>query len=337
MNHLYCGTDIANSENVLLLLGPGGQQLDRAVSFNNNPAGHKAAYTWMCNRAKKFKPFIIHVCMEATGIYYLPFAKYLHGKSDGITVSVVNPAQIKAFAKAELKRTKTDAVDAGVIARFAKAMDPVLWTPPAPHEEKILGIVRYMDSLKQSRQAEENRLHALRESGSATEEVQQAVLAIIDAIDVQVKSLEEKLREIIDDHPDISGKMELLCTIPGIGEKTAFGLVAEIGGNITKFSGPKELVAMAGLAPSEHRSGTSVNGRPGISRHGNARYRDILYMATVSAIMHNPVIKEFFNRLKAAGKKGKVAVVACMRKMLHIVYGVLKNQKEFDASLHLPA
>lgn len=334
-NHLYCGTDISNGENVLLLLGPDGKQIDKAVPFNNDAAGHKAAYSWMCNKAKKFKPFDIHVCMEATGVYYLSFAKYLHGKGDNVAVSVVNPAQIKAFSRAELKRTKTDAVDAGVIARFAMAMKPPRWTPPAPHEEKILSIVRYLHSLQQSRRAEKNRLHALSKIGATTEEVQCAAIAVIASIDEQVKVLEDKLREILDSHPDLKGKVDLLCTIPGIGEKTAVSLLAELGGDISRFSSPKELVALAGLSPSEYRSGTSVNGRPSISRHGCVWLRRIMFVPALSALVHNPVIEAFYNKLKSAGKNGKLAVTACMRKMLHIIYGVLKNHKEFDASLHL--
>ena len=121
-----------------------------------------------------------------------------------------------------------------------------------------------------------------------------------------------------------------MCSIPGIGEDTAFKLVAEMG-DVKRYGSVKQLVASAGLAPSEKRSGKSVRGRSSINKRGSRRLRKSLYMPAVVAIRYNPVVKDLYLRLIAAGKHKMLAITACMRKLLHIAYGVLKNKKMFDA------
>lgn len=330
MNHLTCGIDIAKQTAVFCLLASDGQPLDRPTTFKNNGQGLKDALKWMRKLAKPFKPFDIHVCMEATGVYYLPLAKFFNGQV-GTTVSVVNPAQVKSFAQAELVRTKTDGVDAGVIARFAMAMQPRSWTPPAPHEEEILGILRHIDALKEMKEAEANRLEALELIGDSTANVQKAVKDHIVFINSQIGDLNKRVRRLIKDHPEMDENIRLLCSIPGVGETTAQNLLAEIG-DLSRFDSVKQVVAYAGLAPAERSSGTSVRGKTMINKHGSQRLRKSLYMPAVVAVKHNPVVRELYQRLIASGKKPICAIVACMRKLLHIAYGVLKNKKQFDAA-----
>jgi len=191
--------------------------------------------------------------MEATGVYYLSLAKFFNGQA-GIIVSVVNPAQVKSYAQAELVRTKTDAVDAGVIARFAMAVRSRPWSPPAPHEEEMLGILRHVEAIKEMIQAEKNRLHALETTGPSTVNVQRAVKKHIRFLEKQIDDLTGRLRQIAKEHPDLDENLKLLCSIPGVGEITAHTLLAEIG-DISRFSGVKQLVAFAGIAPAERQSG----------------------------------------------------------------------------------
>lgn len=327
MNHLFCGIDIAKDTAVYRLIGPDNEPLDKAMTFKNNPAGYKAALKWMRGISKPFKPFDIHVTMEATGVYYLSTAKFFD-KQTAVKVSVVNPAQVKSFAGAELIRTKTDSVDATVIARFASAIKPRIWTPPALHEEEILGIVRHIEAVKEMIQAERNRLHALEEIGPSTASVQKEVKKHIKFLANQVDDLNGRLKQITKEHPNIDEDVKLLCTIPGIGEATAHNLLAELG-DIERFDNVKQLVAFAGLAPAERQSGTSVRGKTMINKRGSRRLRKVLYMPAVVAFTHNPDVKELYQRMLTAGKNKMCAIVACMRKLLHITYGVLKNKKSY--------
>lgn len=328
MNHLFCGIDIAKSTAVFCLLGSDGKQLSRPETFANSSQGFKQALKWMRKLAKPYKPFDYHVCMEATGVYYLPMAKFFHGQ-DAVTVSVANPAQVKSYAQAELVRTKTDGVDSAVIARFAMAMKPRLWTPPLPHEEEVLSILRRLDDLKDMKTAEGNRLEALQVVGDTTLNVQAGVSDLIVFIDSQMDSLKKRLRELTREHPDLDENIKLLCSIPGVAEITAHHLLSEIG-DIERFDNVKQVVAYAGLAPAERQSGTSVRGKSMINKRGSAKLRTPLYMPAISAMKHNPVVKDLYERLRADGKPKMLALVACMRKLLHIAYGVLKNRKRFD-------
>jgi transposase len=327
MNKFYCGIDIAKDTAVYCLLGPDGEPLERTASFRNASTGHRDALKWMRKLAKAYKPFELHVVMEATGVYYLSTAKFFD-KQTGVTVSVVNPAQVKSFAQADLVRTKTDSVDAAVIARFGIAMKPGPWTPPAPHEEEMLGIVRHIEAVKDMIRAEENRLHALVEIGDSTKSVQREVKKHIRFLKRQIDDLTGQLRKITEEHPVTDENVKLLCSIPGVSDTTAHNLLAEIG-DISRFSGVKQLVAFAGLAPAERQSGSSVRGKAMLNKRGSRRLRKSLYMPAVVASMHNPDVKELYQRMKAAGKKPMCAMVACMRKLLHIAYGVLKNRTPY--------
>ena len=328
MNQFYCGVDIAKDSAVFCLIDNEGRELDSPINFKSNKEGFSRALRWLRKLVKAHKPFHINVTMEATGVYYLSLSKFFT-KQTGVTVSVVNPAQVKAFGDAGLVRTKTDSVDAFVIARFSQAMKPKEWTLPKPHEEKMLAIVRHIETLKEMILSEENRLHALMEIGQATIEVQKSIKKTIKFLKKQIEEQKGGLKKLAEDHPDVDEGIKLLCSIPGVGDVTAFKLIAEIG-DVSRFGNVKQLVAHAGLAPKEHTSGTSVRGKTMICKRGAKRLRKALFMPAMVAVKYNPIIRTFYNRLIDAGKKPKLALVACMRKLLHIAYGVLKNKKMFD-------
>ena len=334
MNHLCCGIDIAKDTAVFSLLDHVGKSLSNPMTFKNTTSGFKTAIKWLRKLTKPFKPYDLHIVMEATSVYYLSLAKFFNGQA-GIIVSVVNPAQVHSFAGAELIRTKTDANDASVIARFAMAMSPRPWTPPAPHEEAMLSIVRHLEAVKDMVQAEKNRLHVLETVGSSTAGVQKEIRKHIKFLESQITDLGKGLKKLIKEHPDIDENVKLLCSIPGVGETTASAMLTEIG-DISRFDNIKQLVAYAGIAPAESQSGTSVRGKARINKRGSRRLRKALYMPAMVAAQHNPVIKKFYERLLAKGKNPICALVACMRKLLHIAYGVLKHKKEFDSNWNIP-
>lgn len=327
MNHLYCGVDVAKDTAVFSLLDPAGEPWGKPMTFTNSLQGFREALRWLRKMAKPYKPFDLHVTLEASSVYFLGMAKFFHAQK-GVVVSVVNPAQVKAYGQARLVRTKTDRVDALIIAYFTFAMKPRPWSPPAPYEEEMLGIVRHLEALKEMCQSERSRLHALETIGTTTAEIQKAVKKHIKFLESQIEDLNNRLRDLGQEHSTVDENLKLLCSIPGIGETTAYKLLAEIG-DIRRFDSVKQLVAYAGIAPAERQSGTSLYGKVMISKRGSKRLRKSLYMPAIVAAKYNPLVGTLYQRLTSAGKKPICAVVACMRKLLHIAYGVLKSRQPF--------
>ena len=308
------GIDIAKQRVAVALLVEGKV---RNRSFKNAPDGFESLALWL----RKWGIDQVHACMEATGNYGDALAIYLHGA--GHTVSIVNPARIKGFAQSELIRTKTDKVDAGIIARFCLAMKPVSWTPPSPEIRSLRALVRWVDSLTGMLTQEKNRL------GSAHESVIPLIKGHINYLDKEIEEVREQIADLIDRDPDLSQKKDLLTSIPGIGTATIPVILAELD-NLERFKHVRELVAFIGLAPKERLSGSSIKGKPRLCKTGNARLRKALYMPALVSIQCNPLMIVFYNRLKEKGKNGKVIVCAIMRKLVHLIFGILKSGKKYD-------
>jgi len=289
--------------------------------FPNSPKGFAQLQAWLKNRrADEF-----HACMEATGVYWENLAEWLYGA--GHCVSVVNPARIKAFAQSELLRTKTDAVDAALIARFCKSQSPERWVPPPPEIRVLQALMRHYEHLKTTRA--QQSVYA--QSSDATPMVAKSTQSVIAALDEQIAAVEREIRQHFDDHPDLKRKRDLLTSIPGIGETTAGSLLAEIP-HIDRFESAKAVAAYAGLSPRDRRSGTSIHGRPRMCKTGNSRIRKALYLPAVVACRFNPVLRLFAQRLAAAGKHKLLIIGAVMRKLLVLAYGILRSGAPFDAN-----
>jgi transposase len=265
-----------------------------------------------------------HVCMEATGTYGEGLATYLHDA--GYVVSVVNPAKIKGFAQSELTRTKTDKADAGLIARFCRAMRPEPWQPPAPKTRRLLALVRRLDELNGMLNQEQNRLD------TADDIVKPSIAEVIKLLEERIAELRRLIREYIDNDPDLRARRDLLETIPGIGPATSAMVLAEFG-DVARFQNAKCMASFCGLTPRHRQSGTSVRGKSMLSKTGSARIRKALFMPALSAIKYNPVIRAFRTRLLANGKPRMIIVGAIMRKLVHIIYGILKSGRPFDPAI----
>lgn len=263
----------------------------------------------------------IHACMEATGNYGEDLAIYLHEARH--RVSVVNPARIKGFAQGELLRTKTDKLDAALIARFCLAMKPDAWIPPSPEIRSLRALVRRVDSLIDMRSQEKNRI------STAHESVSLLIKEHIAYLDQEIEKIRKQIANLIGKDPDLKQKKDLLDSIPAIGKATIPHILAELD-DLEKFNHVRELVAFIGLAPKETLSGSSVKGKPRLCKIGHARLRKALYMPALVSIQCNPVMIAFYNRLKDKGKNGKVIVCAIMRKLVHVIFGVLKSGKKYD-------
>jgi transposase len=291
----------------------------KTKKFNNNAKGFDELKEWLdCKSITNCR-----ICMEATGIYGLKIAEYLY--INNFKVSVVNPARIKGFAMSKLSRVKTDKKDSELIADFCKVMKPDLWQPTPKHIEELQQWVKRLDSLIGNKNIESNRLE------SADKNVSLNIKAHIDFLNKQIEEVERSIINHIKNHKDLNDKSQLLNTIPGVGEKTISVILAFL--NTGNFNSVKQAVAFLGLNPKPRQSGTSISGRSRISKTGDASQRKAFYMPALVCIRFNPIIKDFAERLSSTGKSKMIVVVASMRKLIHIIYGVLKNKTPFNPEL----
>lgn len=293
---------------------------------SNSPQGFQELHSWLAKQGVQQ----VHACMEATGTYGEALATFL--VDAGMTVSMVNPACIRGYAQSELTRTKTDKVDAALIARFCEVRRPAAWTPDPQEVRELRSLVRRLSELQEMQRMELNRI----EAGTASKDVQRQLEAHVSQLDDQIKETGDLIKRQMNNHPDLKGQKDLLTSIPGIGDLTAAALLGEIG-DFNAFESPRQLVAYCGLDPRERRSGSSVRGKPHLSKVGNARVRKALYMPAIVAWRWNPVVQELCERLVAKGKAKMVAVGAAMRKLLHLAFGVLKNKRPFDPQIARPS
>ncbi|CAG1015103.1 hypothetical protein RHIZO_04966 [Rhizobiaceae bacterium] len=293
--------------------------------FDNMPAGHRELAQWLLERGTGQER--THICMEATGPYSEAVAIAL--VESGWRVSVVNPARIKGFAQGELARNKTDRADASLLARFCAAMRPSLWTPPSAEWRELCGWVDRLQALKDMHQQESNRLEAHMATGQAS--LVESVRTHLDWLMQQIGTLERDIDDHINRHPELKRDAELLRSIPGIGNTTVAKVLA-YAGDVRRFANAKALAAFIGVTPRQRLSGSSVRGRTMMSRTGHADLRRALYMPGLVARRHNPVLRVFGDRLRATGLAPKAVVGAVMRKMAHLIYGVIKSGQPFDAN-----
>lgn len=287
--------------------------------INNQPQGYQSLAKWL----KSQQAGQVHACLEATGQYGEAVAEFLF--EGGHLVSVVNPARIKRYGESKLHRNKTDKADADLIAEFCQKEKPALWQPLTSEVKHLRALVRRLTVQKANLQQEINRL----KSGEKDEWVIEDLQTHIDYLRERIKATEKEINDLIDQTPGLKSQHKLLTSIPGIGDHTASTLLAEIG-DLSIYGGARQLAAYAGLNPQGHRSGTSVHKKTRISKQGRSELRCCLYMPAIVAMSHNPVIKDLNNRMAERGSHKMEIVVAAMRKLLHIAYGVLKNQVPFD-------
>jgi transposase len=311
------GLDIAKLKFNACLIRQGGKL--RHKVFASTEAGFAQLADWLVGQGVGR----VHACLEATGAYGDTLAAYLH--EAGHTVSVVNPAAIKAYAQSRLSRTKNDRVDAGLIASFCAERRPPAWHPPALELRELQALVRRLGSLVEMRTMEENRLS----SGTKVEAVRASVAELLAHLSEQIKRTEALIRDHIDRHPGLKKQRELLDTIPGVGEATAATLLAEVP-DIKQYGSARQVAAFAGLVPRERQSGSSVRGRVRLSKIGNSRLRKALYFPAITALRCSPFFQAWAEGLRQRGKSKMAVIGAAMRKLVHLAYGVLKTGKPFD-------
>jgi transposase len=291
-------------------------------SFENNMSGFETLVVWL----QQQDVTSIHACMEATGSYGDSLARFLF--EAGHKVSVVNPARIKAYGESELLRTKNDKTDARLIARFCEAHKPVAWQPDPPEIEHLRMLGRRRDALIGMRTQEINRL------GGPDASVNESIQKVTAFLDEEIELISKAIKEHINKHDGLRKKRDLMKSIPGVGDVTIEAILSEANG-FEGFDTVEQVVAYMGLSPKEHTSGTSVKGKAALCKIGSARLRKALYMPSLSAIQYNPFVTALYERLKAKSKNGMIIACACMKKLVHIIYGVIKNGKPFSLTYNI--
>jgi transposase len=266
------------------------------------------------------------VVMEATGNYWVALATVLH--EAGYVVAVLNPAHIHSYARSLPRRAKTDALDAELLVQFAAERQPPPWQPPPAVYHELRQRLVARDGLIAVRTHVRNQRHALVQWPVVVESVKDQLDSVIRDLTKRIDKLEQEIEAILNESA-WSESAALLLSIPGVGiVTTGWLLVATL--NFELCETPKAAAAFVGLAPMMRESGSSVRGRPQNGHAGHSRLRTALYMATLQAARRNPVIKDCYERLRAAGKPMKVARCAAARKLLHLTWAVVTKRKAFD-------
>jgi transposase len=322
MTAYVLGIDIAKQSFDVALLSatlPDAPRHERAKTrhFDNTVEGFAALVAWLPAEHPA-----LHACLEATSTYGLALADAL--TSAGCLVSVVNPYRVKHYAQSELQRSKTDRMDASVIARFCRSQRPTLWTPPTPAQRDLQGLVRRLADLQQLITQERNRLLVPGVSSG----VRTSITTILAALTTEQAVVEAAITTLLATTPTLARSVMLVTSIPGIGRATAIRLVAELG-DLTRFRSARGVAAYAGLVPAHRQSGTSLCGKPHLSKRGASQLRQLLFYPALAALRFNPVIRVFADRLLARGKTRMAVVGAVMHKLMRIVYGVLRTDTPF--------
>jgi transposase len=287
-------------------------------AFPNTPEGFAQLAAWLAQHGVTR----MHACMEATNVYWEALATWLHAQ--GHTVSVVNPARIKGYAQATMQRNKTDKLDSAVIAAFCATHHPSAWQPLTSEQRRLRALVRHRDDLLQTRLQQQNRLR-----DTSDPLVRQSLQVVLEALETQIAAIDQQITAHLAAHTELRTNLALLTAIVGIGAVTAAKLLAEFAA-IEHYESAKAAAADTGVTPSHYESGTSVRRRPRMSKMGNANLRAALYWPAITAMRRCPAFKTFAERLAARGKPKKVIIGAVMRKLVHIIYGVLKHRTPYD-------
>lgn len=288
-------------------------------------------YFQFSNDFKGFKKFVklleekSHCVMEATGYYHYKLAYYL--VEHNIRVSVENPLSVKRFIQMRLSKIKTDKSDAKMICLYAQNVDLKLWEGQSESQIECLQITRLLSLYLKQTTALKNKIHGEDVLGNPSLLVVRSLKRSLKYIQKEIKSLEEKLTVIVKkDHQDLLTRLE---SIPGLGRKTSIMLIVLTDG-FERFTSASELCSYSGLTPIIRQSGTSIRGRSRISKMGNRKLRNLLFMCSFTACKNNRACKALYDRIVAKGKSKKLALIAVCNKLLKQAFAIAKSGLIYD-------
>jgi transposase len=283
------------------------------------------------NNTKGFVKFLkllnndSHCVMEATGYYHYQLAYFLVDNS--IQVSVENPLSIKRFIQMKLSRVKTDKSDAKMICLYGQHQDLKLWVGYSKNQMECLQMIRLLDTYTKQSTALKNKLQAEQTLGNPSKIVVSSLKRSLKNLDRETLVVEEKLLELVKiEYQEVLTKVE---SIPGIGRKTAMMLVVLTDG-FNRFESSSQLCSFCGLTPVIRQSGSSIKGRVRISKIGNSKLRNLLFMCSFTACKCNKACKEIYDRITEKGKSKKLALIAVCNKLLRQAFAIAKSGVEYN-------
>ena len=293
--------------------------------------GSSTGHNQYSNEASGIKKFLKElpaealVVMEATGYYHYRLAQFLYKNS--VVVSVVNPLSVKRFIQMRLAKVKTDKSDAKAICEYALINEVPLYTALTEVQSECLQLFRLLDSYLKHRTATKNKMHGEEVLGIPSKFVYRSLRRNRKQLDGEVKGIEAKILSLVKE--DQQHQLTLLTSVPGIGQKTALFLIVLTDG-FSKFENASQLCSYAGITPTIRESGSSVRGRSRISKVGNRKLRNLLFLCSFNACKHNKACRELYERIVNKGKSKKLALIAVANKLLKQCFAIAKSGRPYD-------
>lgn len=291
--------------------------------FANTPCGYRQFIRWALHGAEAAR-----VCLEATGVYHLQLALALHDHP-AIELMVVNPCAARRFSQAHMVRAKTDTIDADGLLQYLQRMPFEAWCAPRDEILQLQSLAHRIAQLNQEITREGSRLHAARRAGSHTRWAQQDIQAHIKQLRWRLERTQSRANEVLMADEQLAQDAAIITSAPGFAQRSTTRLLAELA-HLPQDMTPAQWVAQGGLDPRPCESGTSLRGHRRISKQGNARLREILFMPALVAIQRDANVAAYYNRLLAKGKAKMQAIIAVMRKLLHALWGMLHHRSTWD-------
>lgn len=286
-------------------------------SFKNDEKGFKSFQKTVSEDAL--------VVMEATGYYHYRLAQFLFKKD--IAVSVVNPLSVKRFIQMKLAKVKTDKSDAKAICEYARVNEVPLYNALTDVQAECLQLFRLLDNYLKKRTATKNKLHGEKTLGIPSKFVYQSLKRDLKHLDKEMNALEQRILQLVKQEQQ--QQLTLLKGIPGLGTKTALFLIVITDG-FDKFETSNQLCSFVGITPTTRQSGSSVRGKSRISKVGNQKLRNLLFLCAFSACKHNKACREIYERIVNKGKSKKLALIAVANKLLKQAFAIAKSGLPYD-------
>jgi transposase len=322
-DRMALGLDVAKQSIEVCLLSSNGRI--QKTSIDNSKLGFQKLLCWLHG----LDISTIHVCLEPTGKYSRAVAAYLHAA--GMKISQVNSYTVLCHGRSKNYRSKTDRIDAYLLADFCLKGNPPAWSPPDPSQAELSELQARIADVEEMIAQERNRLEAVDCSTIVRRDIEEHIAQLM----VRKKGLEKASRELVKSEPILGNDFAIIKSIVGLGEKSAMRLLALV--RYDQFDTPRDVGCFAGLTPRQYRSGTSIYKRDCISRIGSSQLRKSMYFPAMVAMQHNPQMRYFAERLRQKGKLPKVIICAVMRKLLVLTATLIKRQEFYDPAKGLLA
>lgn len=323
------GVDVAQKE-LVVTLGRLNQDLSVDLysrrKFANKESGFEALLKWLCQHT--LPEFSLRVVMEATGVYHQKFAYFL--SDNQVDISIVLPNKISNYMRTLAVKTITDDTCADAIALFGLERKLENWVRPDPDYRILQQLTRERDQIVSERSMLKNQIHAENTEAFPNQRTLKRLNDRLKLMNVQEKEIKQDIKASLQLNQKIKEIVDRITTIPGVGELTAVTILSETNG-FELIRSKKQLTSYAGLDVKEKQSGTSVKGKPRISKKGNRHLRKALHLPALTAIRHDKNYTDLFARLISRHGIKMKAVVAVQRKLLELTYILFKNETIYDA------